>query len=81
MPMQDAQKLIFDMRGDSELRKGAYLCADGTAFKLYLETRGYHFLDHEFEDAANSMRLRAGNMEEAAELMEIRQWYNFMRGL
>jgi hypothetical protein len=79
--MQDAEKLIFDMRGDSELRNGAYLCKDGPEFKAYLETRGYHFQDHEFEDAANSMRLKAGNMEEAAELMEIRQWYNFMRGL
>jgi hypothetical protein len=80
MPMQDAQKLIFDMRGDSELRKGAYLCADGKAFKSYLESHGYDFQDHEFENAANSMRLKAGNMEEAAELMEIRQWYTFMRG-
>jgi hypothetical protein len=80
MSIQDARKLIYDMRVNSELRNSAYLCSNGAEFKTYLELRGYNFKDNEFEDAANSMNLRSGNSEESAELMEIRQWYIFMRG-
>lgn len=81
MPLKDAERLISDMRKNSELRYGAYDCSGGAALKDYFQSRGYVFDDYEWEDAANSMRLKAVDAEAAAEIMDIREWYKFMRGL
>jgi hypothetical protein len=81
MSLKDAEKLILDIRSDADLRNGAYLCNDGISLQSYFSARGYIFNDYEWEDAANSMRLKAADEEAAAELMDIREWYRHMRSL
>jgi hypothetical protein len=79
--IQNAEKLMIDMRGSLSLRSAAYECCDGTAFSGFLASKGYIFVDAEFEDAVNSMRLKARDEAAASEILEIRQWYKMMRGL
>jgi hypothetical protein len=81
MSLKDAERYILDIRSDADLRCGAYDCADGASLPLYFSSRGYVFNDHEWEDAANSMRLKAADEEAAAECMDIREWYRHMRSL
>jgi hypothetical protein len=79
MAMKDAERLITDMREDAGLRHGAYGCADGNSLREFFAGKGYSFDDLEWENAANSMRLKAADAESAEEILEIREWYRFMR--
>jgi hypothetical protein len=81
MPMSDAERLLHDMRINHELRIGAYECENGISMQAYFIARGYVFTDHEWDNALSSLRLKARDEEAAAEIIEIREWYKYMRGI
>lgn len=78
MSLNEALRFIERYRGDRQFRDEAYETDSPQSFLAWISSRGFDFSCHQAGDAFRSLKLRARDEDEAAEIDELKSWFALM---
>ena len=78
MSVHNAIKLLQSIDNHDSLRRQMYSCKNALDLENILKSHNIWFQKAEFEEALNMLHVKCQTKEEANELFQKAEWYNFL---